>query len=96
PSVLTRTFEVPKRKKTELRLTVGHHPEGDWLLQVKVDGQVVLEQPVTQETAPETWTEVEVDLSRYAGKTVRLELVNQPTGWMCEAAYWARVAIESR
>ncbi len=96
PSVLARTLEVPKRKKTELRLTVGHHPEGDWLLQVKVDGQVVLEQPVTQETAPETWTEVEVDLSRYAGKTVRLELVNQPTGWMCEAAYWARVAIESR
>jgi len=95
PSVLTRTFEVPNRKKTELRLTVGHHPDGDWLLQVKVDGEVVLERPVTKETAPETWLEVEVDLSDHAGRTVELALVNQPTDWMCEAAYWARVELES-
>ena len=36
-----------------------------------------------------------VGLSDYAGKTVKLELVNQPNGWSWEAGYWAKIAIES-
>jgi len=92
---LYRDLEVPPGKKTALSLTIGHHPEGDWLLQVKVDGKVLLEQTVGKDTAPEGWLDASVDLSPYAGKTVRVELVNQPTGWAWEAAYWARIAVES-
>jgi hypothetical protein len=31
-----------------------------------------------------------------AGKKVKLEVVNQPSGWAFEAAYWARIAVESK
>jgi hypothetical protein len=95
PSVLSKQIEAPAGKRTTLELTVGHHPQGDWLLQVRVDGQVVKEQTVGPETAPDGWLDVNVDLSPYAGKTALVELVNQPTGWAWEAAYWAQVAVES-
>ncbi len=94
-SVLSREIAAPAGKQTRLRLTVGHHPQGDWLLRVKADGTVLAEQTVGKETAPDGWLELDVDLSEYAGKTVALELVNQPTGWAWEAAYWARIAVES-
>jgi hypothetical protein len=84
---LTRTVEVPQPGAT-LRFAVSHHPDGDWLLAVKANGDVVLEQPVGPETVQNGWLEVELDLSPYAGRAVELELLNQPTGWMCEAGYW--------
>jgi len=31
-----------------------------------------------------------------AGKKVKLEVINQPSGWAFEAAYWARIAVESK
>jgi ADP-ribosylglycohydrolase len=93
--VLTRQVEIPAGKKTVLKLTVGHFPQGDWLLQVKADGAVLTEKTVGKDTAPDGWLDVAVDLSAYAGKTVTLELVNQPTGWAWEAAYWAEIALES-
>jgi hypothetical protein len=95
PSVLSKQLEAPAGKRTTLKLAVGHHAQGDWLLQVRVDGQVVKEQTVGADTAPDGWVDVNVDLSPYAGKTALVELVNQPTGWAWEAAYWAQVAVES-
>jgi hypothetical protein len=41
------------------------------------------------------WMTEDVDLSPLAGKTVTVELVNQPTGWTFEAAYWAEIRIVS-
>jgi len=95
PGRLTRQLTVPEGKKTTLKLTVGHHPDGDWLLQVKADGKVLAEKAVGRETATDQWLSLSVDLTPYAGQTVALELVNQPTGWAWEAAYWAQVAVES-
>jgi hypothetical protein len=92
-SVLSRQVVVPEGTQTTLRLTVGHHPQGDWLLQVRVDGEVLTEQTVGPEGAPDGWLDVNVDLTPYAGKTVKVELVNQPTGWAWEAAYWAQVQV---
>jgi len=93
--VLTRKVDVPAGKKTALRLVVGHHPRGDWTLIVKADGKVLLEQPVGKETAEDGWAAVSVDLSAYAGRQVKLELVNQPSGWAWEAGYWAQIALAS-
>jgi hypothetical protein len=36
-----------------------------------------------------------VDLSEYQGKSVLMELYNQPTGWLNEAAYWEKITIET-
>ena len=46
-----------------------------------------------KETAKGGWIEATVDLSEHAGKTVKLELLNQPTGWAYEVAYWAEIEI---
>jgi hypothetical protein len=93
---LSRSVEIPAGKKTALLLTVGHHPQGDWTLVVKADGKELLVTPVGKDTAKGNWLDVEVDLSARAGTTVKLELLNQPSGWAYEAAYWARIALESR
>lgn len=96
---LTRTADIPAGKKTHLRLVVAHDPKGDWDLIVKVEGEGILKQSVGKESAPGGWpggwTEVMVDLSPYAGKQVKLELVNQPSGWSFEAGYWAKIALET-
>ncbi|MBN1345350.1 MAG: ADP-ribosylglycohydrolase family protein [Phycisphaerae bacterium] len=91
--VLAKTVDVPAGKKTTLRLVVGHHPNGDWLLVVRADGRVLLERTVGKDTAKSGWLAQEVDLTPCAGKSVKLELINQPSGWMCEAGYWAEIKL---
>ena len=93
---LVRTIAVPAGKKTALRLVVGHDPQGDFELIVRADGKDLLKKPVSPATCKDGhWLKEEIDLSRWAGKEVVIELINQPSGWMCEAAYWAEIAVES-
>ena len=95
-SKLFGRISIPKNKKTTLKLVVGHHPKGDWELIVKLrHGKELLRTPVSKDTAKDGWLETEVDLSKYAGKRVRLELINQPTGWHNEAGYWSKIKIVS-
>ncbi len=91
--VLSKEVEIPAGKKTILALTVGHHPEGDWILIVKADGKELLRKTIGKETAKDLWTDIDVDLSRYAGKKVKLELINQPSEWKFEAGYWAKIEL---
>ncbi|MBN2315701.1 MAG: ADP-ribosylglycohydrolase family protein [Sedimentisphaerales bacterium] len=93
---LSRVLKLPDSKKTVLRLTVGHHPQGDWALIVAVDGKQITRNIVGKETATDGWMQTEVDLSDFAGKRIKLELINQPTDWAFEAAYWAEIAIASQ
>ena len=76
---------------------VGHDPQGDFELIVRADGKELLRKPVRPATCTEGhWLKQDVDLTALAGREVKLELVNQPTGWMCEAAYWAEIAMVSQ
>jgi hypothetical protein len=95
PCVLSRKVEIPAGKKTALKVTVGHHPDGDWELVVRADMRELLRKTVGKATATGGWLDVSVDFSEYAGKTVLIEIYNQPNGWSWEAAYWSRIAIES-
>jgi len=96
PCVLSRRVAIPAGKKTFLHLVVGHHPNGDWDLVVRADMRELLRKTVGKGTATGGWLEVSVDLSEYAGKTILIELYNQPTGWQWEAGYWAGIHLESR
>jgi len=93
---LSRQVKLPAGKKTTLHLTVGHHPEGDWDLIVAAGGKEIARKAVSKETAPEGWMQTEIDLSDFAGKEVKLELINQPTDWKNEAGYWAEISLVSR
>ncbi|MEI7900303.1 MAG: ADP-ribosylglycohydrolase family protein [bacterium] len=93
PCVLSRKVEIPAGKKTVIQLTVGRHSEGDWDLVVRADMRELLRKPVDKTTAANGWLDVSVDLSEYQGKSVLIELYNQPSGWCNEAAYWEKVSI---
>jgi hypothetical protein len=90
--MLTKTVTLPKNKAT-LKLRVAAHDaakaEFDWELIVKADGKELLKQRIVG-----GWTDIAVDLSEYAGKTVKLELLNQPNGWSCEAGYWNEINLQ--
>ena len=95
PSELTRELDVPKNKKTILTAVVSHHPHGDWLLRVRVNGKIISEKPVSSKTVKDEWFTHTVDLSGYAGKKIKLQLENQPSGWRNEWAYWNEVKVIS-
>ena len=89
PCVLSRKIEVPVGKKTMLDLEVTNHPKGNWKLVVLVNSKEALSKDI-EETK---WQQVQIDLSKYGGKTIVIELQNQATGWSHEAAYWSRIQI---
>jgi hypothetical protein len=96
PCIFGRRVDVLPDKKTTLRLVVGHHPEGDWLLSVTADRELV-RKVIGKETAPDGWTQVDVDLSGYAGQIITVQLINasNPKGDHAhEEAYWASIQIE--
>jgi len=93
PCVLWREGAIPAGSKGKLRVVVSHHDGGDWDLIVKINGKEVERTPVSIDTVKDGWLTLEVDLAPYAGQQVKAELFNQPTGWFCEAAYWAEVAL---
>ena len=86
---------LPAGRPTRLRIVVGHDPRGDFELVVKAAGTELLRTPVSRQTATNLWLEREIDLAAFSGKTVKLELVNQPSGWSYEAAYWAEIRLVS-
>ncbi|MBL7644599.1 MAG: ADP-ribosylglycohydrolase family protein [Candidatus Hydrogenedentes bacterium] len=93
PCVLWREGTLPAGSKAKLRLVVSHHDGGDWDLVVKLNGKEVVNQTVSADTVTDGWLTVEVDLAPYAGQMVKAELLNKPTGWFCEAAYWGEISL---
>jgi len=94
--VISRKLELAANKKTTLKLVVGNDERGDWDLIIKANGRELARKTISGETAPGGWLDVKVDLSPYAGKTIELELINQPTAWKFEAGHWAEISLESR
>ena len=92
--VLSRTITVPANGKTTLHVVVGHDPQGDFDLIIRGNGKELLRTAVDPKTATDHWLTVDIDLSAFAGTSVKLELVNQASGWLNEAAYWAEIAIK--
>ncbi|MHC4719620.1 MAG: hypothetical protein ACYSYT_03990, partial [Planctomycetota bacterium] len=93
--VLSKRLMIPKGKKSSLRLVVGHDPNGDWELIVKADGKEVTRSIVGKQTAKDGWMDVNVDLAAYAGKDVKIELVNKANGWEWETGLWSRIELIS-
>jgi hypothetical protein len=91
--VLSKKIDVPSGKKTTLRLVVANDDRGDWTLIVRANEDQLLRKKIGADTVTDGWAELEVDLSKLAGKSVNLELVNQADDWQFEAGYWGEVEI---
>lgn len=92
PCVLETNYSVPTAGAT-LKIVVAHEPRGDWELLLKIDKQEISRRPVSKKTAPDGWLTIEEDLSRWAGKTVQIELQNRATDWSYEQAFWQEVKL---
>ena len=95
PPTFRKSVDVPGAGKCALRAVVGHHPGSGWTLVVRIDNKEALAQPVTPETSTGGWLEVNFDLSAYSGKTVLIELADQPGGRGVELAYWAELTVKT-
>jgi hypothetical protein len=96
PSSLVRELKIPSGKKTRLSMRVSHHPHGDWQLRVVAAGEVLADQIIgSRSVSDDEWLDVTVDLTRFAGRRIRLIIENRPNDWRNEWAYWNRVSVVS-
>jgi len=93
--LMYKFMDIPKDKTTKLRLEVGHHELGDWVLAVGMDKDILFEKTIGKESTKDGWVDFEVDLSSYAGKKKAVVLYNKANDWAYEAAYWAKIDILS-
>ncbi len=89
PCVLFHRINVPLGKKTALTFSVNNHPKGNWTLVVRIAGDEVLQKPIEASS----WQEFQFDLTKYAGKTINIELENRASDWSFEAAYWSQIKL---
>lgn len=96
PSILRAPVSIPTGKSTVLKVSCARHAEGDWQLAVVVDGQDVMRSMIDVNTAKDGWANFEVDLTRFAGKNVIVEVHDNPNDWKYEEAFWGSVKIETK
>jgi ADP-ribosylglycohydrolase len=106
PCMLERTLTIPAGNP-KLHLEVGYLKYRPWRLQIFVDDDTLKTQvigvedninakevPANAAFAVPNWATLEEDLSKYAGKTVKLRLYH----WLAEqipgAAYWRSARVE--
>jgi hypothetical protein len=93
PCILRAPIRIEADKRAELRLAVAHHPHADWQLFVFVNGEKLHDSLVAANTTQDGWADLSVDLSRFAGHNIVLEVHNHPNNWASEFAYWGRVEV---
>ena len=101
PAVLRTTLKIEKGGPTRLRLSVSHHVDGanrgDWRIIVKANGERVHESWVRADTMmplDAEWRTVTVNLEKFAGSDVRLEIFNQANDWAWEFGYFGAIWME--
>ena len=93
PCSLKRTVKIPANQKTTLKLRASYHPHADWQLRVLADKELLHDQIVSYKTVESEWLDLEIDLSKYAGKSINLILENKANNWMNEFGYWGSIKI---
>ena len=74
-------------------LELGHSRASSSRVDVRVDGLTLLQATVTPGTAEEPWRRCQVDLSAYAGRTVRIAVVQHSTTGSAAYAWWKRLEV---
>ncbi len=93
--ILSMKLTPPAGKKTTLILDVSHDPRGDWRLLVVGNGQRMADEMISKETCPNGWRTLTIDLSKFAGEELKLNLFNQANDWAWEFGYWGGAKIIS-
>ena len=91
--VMTRVIKIPEGKKARLLLDVSHDKQGNWRLIVAGNGERLVDEMISRESMKGNWASFNVDLSKFSGKEVKLQLINQANDWSYEFGYWGRVEL---
>ena len=90
-ATLWREVAVPAAAPC-LRVCASSEPRGDWTFEAKVNGKSIYKQRVT----PREPLAKVLPLDAWAGKTVKVELVNWADGWAWEMAFWHEIDVTTR
>jgi predicted esterase len=93
PCRLQTTTTLPAAKSVHLRMCVGHFPTGSFKLEVRVNEQEHFSTVVDARCSEKNWAKIDVDLSKFAGQEVRLQVVQSNNGAPRDDAYWESVVI---
>ena len=95
PLILRAAVALPGDRAMLLDMHVSHYPQCDWQLVVKANGQVLHDQLIdaTLTTPQKGWATIQVDLAKFAGQKVVLEVLNQSNNWQNEIAFWKRIEL---
>lgn len=96
PAVIRGAVVVPRGRQTELILEANHIEGANWSLIVTGNGQKLHESLIGGGGPQAGWVKVAIDLGRFAGEPVTLEIQNFPNDWRFEFGYWSRIAVESQ
>jgi outer membrane protein assembly factor BamB len=92
PLVFTREVALPAGSRRKLLIMAGHDTSEEWKLQVTAGGRVLLSKPVDAAAVRNNWGRWEVDLSEFAGQTVRV-VVEQRAGDAPAWGYWKQLEL---
>jgi hypothetical protein len=95
PTIFHAAVVLPKDRPMMLDLHVTHQPLCDWQLVVRANGQVLYDQLIDEKlTTPQRgWATIQVDLAKFAGQKVLLEVLNQSNNWQNETSFWKRLEL---
>ena len=93
PTRFVRALKLPPGARAKLVLTVGHDPEGQWGLDVRVGGDSLLSQAIEPGSTKEGWRQIELDLSKYAGREEWLFVCQRDAGKKPGYAYWQQMEV---
>lgn len=74
PAVFGRRVQVPNSGTPKLRLRIGHPPGGAWQVEVRAGTNVISETNLDKQFPNQTWSDLEVDLSRLRGQLIWLTI----------------------
>lgn len=91
PASLERKVKI-QAGKTKLKFNVAADDRGDWKLKVMANGQEIKTLIVDHEKP--RWKSVEIDLAKFEGQEITLNLEAHANGWNMEFAYWQGITLE--
>lgn len=94
PIRFLRVIDVPRDRKTTLRLRYGNLPDRKWQLSLRAGAQTLHEQLVEDAGSANGWRESVIDLTPWAGQKLPLELIQSlPAKEPQTDSLWKRASI---
>ena len=101
PATFSKVVKLPHSGRYVLRMRVSHNIHNginhDWVLVVRINDVPVMQQVVSAAIMVNGWADIEVDLQRYVGRMVKIDIINSAGGpessWNGEHGYWTHADI---